>query len=234
MSTRAVYTFVDNDGPEIHVYKHHDGYPEGEHGAICTIGKALKYAWPLPRFEADEFAASFVASAKVADNDSSPAGGVRLLNGGRDVFPGDIAYHYVVTTKDGELFIECRYPGNAKNKHTGALRKRGTLAEMKAWAMKGAKPAKTMSPGKPVIEPVNEAGDHRTHSLPPHITAPQIQKVLGFKANIDDDNTKVKHSWGFTVNGKRAGIWDYKGSRWSVYDPEGVVAPLFAHLTEKV
>jgi hypothetical protein len=41
------------------VYKHSDGYPDG---AVCWITKALEHAWPLPRFEADEFAAAFVAA----------------------------------------------------------------------------------------------------------------------------------------------------------------------------
>ena len=33
-------------------------------GAVCWITKALEHAWPLPRFEADEFAAAFVAATK--------------------------------------------------------------------------------------------------------------------------------------------------------------------------
>jgi hypothetical protein len=43
------------------IYKHSDGYPEG---AVCWITRALEFAWPLPRFEADEFAAAFVAANK--------------------------------------------------------------------------------------------------------------------------------------------------------------------------
>jgi hypothetical protein len=63
MSTRACYRFIDPDEPVevITVYKHGDGYPEG---AVCWITKALKFAWALPRFEADEFAAAFVAANK--------------------------------------------------------------------------------------------------------------------------------------------------------------------------
>lgn len=60
MSTRAVYIFHDRD-TEIAVYKHHDGYPSG---ACEAIRNALPHAWPLPRFEADEFAAAFVAGNK--------------------------------------------------------------------------------------------------------------------------------------------------------------------------
>ena len=53
------------------VYEHSDGYPDG---AVCWITKALEYAWPLPRFEVDEFAAAFVAandpSAKIRRMDN--------------------------------------------------------------------------------------------------------------------------------------------------------------------
>jgi len=62
MSTRAVYTFFDDeDDGSYHVYKHHDGYPSGAYEAITN---ALEYAWQLPRYEADEFAAAFVAGNK--------------------------------------------------------------------------------------------------------------------------------------------------------------------------
>lgn len=64
MSTRTCYRFIDrpSDGAEVvTVYKHSDGYPEG---AVCWITKALDFAWPLPRFEADEFAAAFIAANK--------------------------------------------------------------------------------------------------------------------------------------------------------------------------
>jgi hypothetical protein len=64
MSTRACYRFIDRpgDGAEIvTVYKHSDGYPEG---AVCWITRAIDFAWPLPRFEADEFAAAFIAANK--------------------------------------------------------------------------------------------------------------------------------------------------------------------------
>jgi len=78
MSTRAVYTFSDEDTAPIHVYKHHDGYPyasfdNGEAGGLLWIKKAKEMAWELPRFEADEFAASFVAANK------TESGGCRLI-----------------------------------------------------------------------------------------------------------------------------------------------------------
>ena len=77
MSTSAIYTFYDSAN-EIHVYKHHDGYPYckfpgGEGGGLVWINDAKAFAWDLPRFEADEFAASFVKANK------SVGGGIRLI-----------------------------------------------------------------------------------------------------------------------------------------------------------
>ena len=81
MSTRAIYTFSDKNTAPIHVFKHHDGYPYAsygkgeplEAGGLLWIKKAKELAWELPRFEADEFAASFVAANK------TESGGCRLI-----------------------------------------------------------------------------------------------------------------------------------------------------------
>lgn len=94
MSTRAVFTFSDpsTKGRPLLVYKHHDGYPSG---AIEALIKARDsgLCWPLPRFEADEFAAAFVAA-----NKGRGGGGIRLLGAGdwRALSPGDIDYVYHV------------------------------------------------------------------------------------------------------------------------------------------
>jgi hypothetical protein len=62
MSTRGMVTFRSADGSEEHhVYVHSDMYPTG---AADKIVAALEYAWQLPRYEADEFAAAFVAANK--------------------------------------------------------------------------------------------------------------------------------------------------------------------------
>lgn len=86
MSTRAVYTFRDADS-EHHVYVHMDGYPDG---AAMYFAKTLASGliWPLPRFEADEFAAGFVAAVKTG------GGNVRLTDG-PDAH-ADIEYHYAL------------------------------------------------------------------------------------------------------------------------------------------
>jgi hypothetical protein len=81
--------------------------------------------------------------------------------------------------------------------------------------------------------PINEAGDSRTGSLSENITPKQITAALGFPPNVNDDPDKVRHSWGIELRHEdgrtaRAGIWDYKGSRWSVYDPSGLLAAYLA------
>jgi len=74
------------------------------------------------------------------------------------------------------------------------------------------------------IQPVNETGDHRTGEIV-GLTAAQIAERIGFPANCKDDPYKVENSWGFTVNGVRCGVWDYKGShlasvpRFSAFGP---------------
>jgi|TARA_R100000149_G_scaffold65274_1_gene39241 hypothetical protein len=114
MSTRACYTFLDTfsrgETRSFHVYKHHDGYPYAqwgltgeEAGGLVWIREALFYAWDLPRFEADEFAASFI----VANKGSS--GGIRLINTEHPwQFSGDPEYWYVVDKRENvpDLYVE--------------------------------------------------------------------------------------------------------------------------------
>ena len=100
MSTRAMYTFMDNS-TTVHVYKHHDGYPEG---AIDFIGASIPYAWELPRFEASDFAAAFVAA-----NKHNGGGGVRLC--GTDIkdpwdFACDVEFHYTITLNNDVIWVQ--------------------------------------------------------------------------------------------------------------------------------
>lgn len=96
MSTRSVFKFT-SDGTSYAVYKHYDGYPEGAaHALAATIDSGL--AWTLPRFEADEFAAAFVAANK------EQPGGIRLLRG--YVIPEDVEFIYHVSqAKNGQLVL---------------------------------------------------------------------------------------------------------------------------------
>lgn len=71
MGTRTIYSFIDKDSA-FHVYKHWDGDYEN---SAFYIERALPYAWPLPRFEAEDFSAAFVAA-----NKARGGGDVYLLN----------------------------------------------------------------------------------------------------------------------------------------------------------
>ena len=106
MGTRAIYQFQDNDGDECFVYKHYDNYPQG---AVHFIEEAKSMAWPFPRYEADEFAAAFVAA-----NKNKAGGEVRLvshhLKGADEILESHhwCDYHYIIhfdkTYKD--LWVE--------------------------------------------------------------------------------------------------------------------------------
>jgi hypothetical protein len=146
MSTRAIYSFksADSADPVIHVYRHYDGYPSG---AVDWISAALKLAWPLPRYENDEFAAAFVAA-----NKDGP-GSVRLISGKEPhEFAADIEYLYEIEPRDeaaaSENFLQPRgerKPGEFLLVTVYAtdfwgpqkIKKelwQGPLAAMKAWA----------------------------------------------------------------------------------------------------
>ena len=99
MSIRSVVVFKDESG-SFAVYKHSDAHPGGLYGMLAAIEKAKPYAWTLPRFEANEFAAAFVQSAK------NGPGGVRLTSG-PDAH-SDLKYVYTVTCKDGKLDVHVR------------------------------------------------------------------------------------------------------------------------------
>jgi len=99
MGTRAVYSFIDHTDRHS-VFKHWDGYPSQACGFIAA---ALALAWPLPRFEADEFAAAFVAANKKYPGD------IRLTNG-PDAH-GDLEYTYEIHCQDGQLHVPIRKPG---------------------------------------------------------------------------------------------------------------------------
>lgn len=91
MSTRCVVTFKDAN-ESFAVYKHWDGYPEN---IIECIESAKAFAWELPRFEASDFAAAFIAANK-------KEGGNVYLSVGAD-YHGDLSYEYTVTCEDGQL-----------------------------------------------------------------------------------------------------------------------------------
>jgi len=122
MSTRAVYTFKDQDDT-FHIYKHHDGYPTG---AAEWIANAIPKAWALPRFEAAEFAAAFVAGNK------ERGGGVYLTTDWQ--VHGDLDYRYEITTAGGDLQVTAfkKVWGETSDTYTGIFL--GTLADFQSRA----------------------------------------------------------------------------------------------------
>jgi hypothetical protein len=110
MGTRAVYTFIDASQRHS-VYKHWDGHPRGACGFIAN---AFVMAWPLPRFEADEFAAAFVAANK------AQAGDIRLIPG-PDAH-GNLSFAYEIRCLDGRLHVRIsRCSGEVRPLFDGTL-----------------------------------------------------------------------------------------------------------------
>jgi len=109
MGTHAIVTFKDAEGSHS-VFKHYDGNPSE---ILNNIREAKKYAWPLPRFEADEFSAAFVVALKLetvksvdrANYGGGYGGGVRLIRL-EDVEGWSINYQYLVECIGGRLVVE--------------------------------------------------------------------------------------------------------------------------------
>ncbi len=125
MSTRAVVTIID-DQHKFSIYTHCDGYPEYQ---VKRIQDALKFAWTLPRFEAMDFAAAFVAGSKTG------GGNIYFTDDWQS--HGDLEYRYEITARSDQ------YCGNANSNPlqvkvysvSGDNAKRiwaGTLADMHA------------------------------------------------------------------------------------------------------
>lgn len=105
MSTRALYSFSENENSKpntiLNIYKHHDGYPTG---AADALHAALDFAWQLPRYEPDEFAAAFIAANKRS------GGGLRVFPNGdpRKVAKRhctDIEFRYDIYEDRGQVLV---------------------------------------------------------------------------------------------------------------------------------
>lgn len=95
MSTRC-NLIVDDGYKRIQLYRHWDGYPQGGGGVLASLKYALPYAWPLPRFEADDFSAALVRAWK------QPGGGNIYIDGspkGWELIHGDTEWVYVIRPK---------------------------------------------------------------------------------------------------------------------------------------
>lgn len=110
MSTRACYGFTESEtmgGNTYWIYVHYDGYPEG---AAAKFANSLCHAWILPRFEADEFAAAFVAGNKGVprkDNENTLLGGhVRLTASPYSHCDIEYVYEVFQGNKNSQLVIK--------------------------------------------------------------------------------------------------------------------------------
>lgn len=86
---------------------------------------------------------------------------------------------------------------------------------------------------KPEVRPVDKYfPNHRTGGLY-GVTVREIEAVLGFPPNKEDDHDKVTASWAFEMNDHKCAIWDYKGSlghnEVSTFGSDEVFNELFAH-----
>lgn len=113
MSTRATYTFKgQEDWEDDHtVYVHCDGYPSE---ALKKIQAAIPLAWELPRYESDEFAASFVAANK------NNQGNIRLMKSPEN--SGDAEYDYSISVSDDhKLMVDINPRNHQEDKEYGEL-----------------------------------------------------------------------------------------------------------------
>lgn len=74
---------------------------------------------------------------------------------------------------------------------------------------------------------------HKTGSLPSKLSKKQITDRLGVEPDTEGSaDGKVTSQWNFFVNGQPCAIWDYKGSKWSTFDPDNVLKLVFPEATK--
>jgi hypothetical protein len=100
MSTRSVITVFDADSNDnsYSIYRHCDGYPDSASGVLETLAKALPFAWALPRFEAEDFAAAIIRAWK------QPGGGNIYLTPGKQAH-GDIEWYYEIRPAGKQIAV---------------------------------------------------------------------------------------------------------------------------------
>jgi len=95
MGTRTVLTFKDKHD-SYSVYQHYDGYPSN---VLPSITEAKEFAWDLPRFEASDFAAAFIAANK-------QKGGGNIYFTDTHENHSDLDYRYEIENNDNKLFVK--------------------------------------------------------------------------------------------------------------------------------
>ena len=95
MGTRTVLTFKDRHD-SYSVYQHYDGYPTT---VLPSLKDAKEYAWDLPRFEASDFAAAFIAA-----NKQKGGGNIYFTDSYKS--HSDLEYRYEIEGTDKNLFVK--------------------------------------------------------------------------------------------------------------------------------
>ena len=97
MGTKAAIKFADDNGAQAIVYTQYDGDPQGiQRKILRAIDEGL--VWDLPRYEADEFAAGFIAANK------KYSGGLRVLSTMSDLWC-DFVYVVNFNSDLGEIGV---------------------------------------------------------------------------------------------------------------------------------
>jgi hypothetical protein len=99
MSTRAQ---IQVDGSKVLVYKHSDGYPDGEHGVLAWLTPFVESFMQRRGFNPDYMTARIVVAGIASDGaEADPT-----LGWGVDTeIHGDIAYLYTVK-RDGSIDVK--------------------------------------------------------------------------------------------------------------------------------
>jgi hypothetical protein len=74
----------------------------------------------------------------------------------------------------------------------------------------------------------------QTGRLSDNLSIQDIIDTLGMEPNFgDSEDGKTSIGWVFSYKGRMAAIWDYKGSRWSIWEStSGIAAELFPGMVE--
>ena len=101
--------------------------------------------------------------------------------------------------------------------------------QLKDWVKSLTKIKDEINPPTPKIKikPNPVTGEYKSGSISSKYSKEDINKILGFEPNVEDDPDKVVNAWGFKANGKHCAIWDYCGVKWSTCGPEAIFKQLF-------
>lgn len=121
MATRCTIKVLD-DRSAFYIYRHFDGQHYGFYGVPGEIMSALPFAWPLPRFEAGDFAAALVRAWKL------DGGGDINLTTGHDAHP-DTEYQYDLSCRNGALWLHAQKVGLSFGDKSESTRERATIKE---------------------------------------------------------------------------------------------------------